>query len=293
MQTYPCGHRVVCRRCFVKTIQIAVSQRMLPLRCVICRTKILRLKQTTSSMYFRGALGPISSASPNSPISPTYIFNQHQQLASLAGFRASSMHSDKSLSPLYDPYVDADKDYISGSEGVGCKTKNRSSQARPTHLELHDQHGYALLQQKIKVCDEPSEAHNRGISDRKIRPRPSSPHVNKTFYGDERVYNPEHGELTLYATRQRKNYINYRRKYKSVASKAANLPPIAELESPSHTYRSAASEDGDEIISYENDDEEDLMSTSASTPLMSNYKKSFLPSFLRPKSAKKFFRSQK
>lgn len=48
MQTFPCGHRVVCRKCFVKTIQMAVSQRMLPLRCVICRTKIIRLKQTTS-----------------------------------------------------------------------------------------------------------------------------------------------------------------------------------------------------------------------------------------------------
>lgn len=31
------GHQVVCRRCFVKTIQSAVAQRLLPLRCVICR----------------------------------------------------------------------------------------------------------------------------------------------------------------------------------------------------------------------------------------------------------------
>ncbi|XP_022251424.1 uncharacterized protein LOC111087792 isoform X1 [Limulus polyphemus] len=45
MQTFPCGHCVVCRKCFVKTIQTAVSQRVLPLRCVVCRTKILRLKQ--------------------------------------------------------------------------------------------------------------------------------------------------------------------------------------------------------------------------------------------------------
>lgn len=49
MQTFPCGHRVVCRKCFVKTIQMAVSQRLLPLRCVICRAKILRLKQLTPS----------------------------------------------------------------------------------------------------------------------------------------------------------------------------------------------------------------------------------------------------
>lgn len=48
MQTFPCGHRVVCRKCFVKTIQMVVSQRMLPLRCVICRAKVLRLKQTTT-----------------------------------------------------------------------------------------------------------------------------------------------------------------------------------------------------------------------------------------------------
>ena len=45
METYPCRHCVVCRRCFIKTIQAAVAHRSLPLRCVICRSKILSLKQ--------------------------------------------------------------------------------------------------------------------------------------------------------------------------------------------------------------------------------------------------------
>lgn len=45
------GHQVVCRRCFVKTIQSAVAQRLLPLRCVICRERINRL--TSSSGTFR------------------------------------------------------------------------------------------------------------------------------------------------------------------------------------------------------------------------------------------------
>ena len=45
MQTFPCGHRVVCRTCFVRTIQMAVSQRCVPLRCVVCRARILKLKQ--------------------------------------------------------------------------------------------------------------------------------------------------------------------------------------------------------------------------------------------------------
>jgi hypothetical protein len=56
MQTFPCAHRVVCRRCFVKTIQVAVSQRLLPLRCVVCRTKILKLKQTTSGGIDTGSV---------------------------------------------------------------------------------------------------------------------------------------------------------------------------------------------------------------------------------------------
>ena len=45
MQTLPCGHRVLCLPCFVKTIQSAVSQRCMPLKCVICRSNVLKLKQ--------------------------------------------------------------------------------------------------------------------------------------------------------------------------------------------------------------------------------------------------------
>lgn len=47
MQTWPCGHRVVCRKCLVRTIQMAVSRRSLPLRCVVCRARVLRLKRSS------------------------------------------------------------------------------------------------------------------------------------------------------------------------------------------------------------------------------------------------------
>lgn len=60
MQTSPCGHRVVCRKCFVKTIQMAVSQRLLPLRCVICRAKILRLKQSTTRSWLTASASQYS-----------------------------------------------------------------------------------------------------------------------------------------------------------------------------------------------------------------------------------------
>ncbi|KRX36599.1 hypothetical protein T05_315 [Trichinella murrelli] len=49
LQTFPCGHMVLCRRCFVKTIQVALDERQLPLRCIICRSRIVRLKQQISS----------------------------------------------------------------------------------------------------------------------------------------------------------------------------------------------------------------------------------------------------
>jgi len=45
MQTLPCAHQVVCRKCFVRTIQMAVDQKRLPLRCIMCRAKVLKIRQ--------------------------------------------------------------------------------------------------------------------------------------------------------------------------------------------------------------------------------------------------------
>ncbi|XP_058128865.1 uncharacterized protein LOC131289821 [Anopheles ziemanni] len=63
MQTSPCGHRVVCRRCFVKTIQSAVAQRLLPLRCVICRARINRLTSGSTSWRLQGSASSYSMGS--------------------------------------------------------------------------------------------------------------------------------------------------------------------------------------------------------------------------------------
>ncbi|XP_046405704.1 uncharacterized protein LOC124170786 [Ischnura elegans] len=117
MQTYPCGHRVVCRKCFVKTIQMAVSQRLLPLRCVICRSKILRLKQSSSgrsstsasilmptsasqySMSSPGQANPWAAAVPNS----ASLFSMNSGSSSFSGMSSvssattSSQGSGKSL----------------------------------------------------------------------------------------------------------------------------------------------------------------------------------------------------
>ncbi|XP_024216222.1 micronuclear linker histone polyprotein isoform X2 [Halyomorpha halys] len=84
MQTSPCGHRVVCRKCFVKTIQMAVSQRLLPLRCVICRAKILRLKAS-------GRM--VTSASHYSVPNSESLYSMSSGSSSFSGVSSSSAGS--------------------------------------------------------------------------------------------------------------------------------------------------------------------------------------------------------
>lgn len=99
MQTSPCGHRVVCRRCFVKTIQSAVAQRMLPLRCVICRARITRLIsnsgtwriQESYSSYSVGSKSWSLSTSGSSSMPPSassYSIGHHKRVA-----QSSSLYS--------------------------------------------------------------------------------------------------------------------------------------------------------------------------------------------------------
>lgn len=57
MQTYPCGHKVTCRKCFVRTIQAAISQRALPLKCVVCRTRIIKVSEAE---IVKGNKNPVS-----------------------------------------------------------------------------------------------------------------------------------------------------------------------------------------------------------------------------------------
>lgn len=110
MQTAPCGHRVVCRKCFVKTIQMAVSQRLLPLRCVICRAKILRLKQT----------GPGSgSSSLIMPSTSGYSLARHWVPSSASDYSISASSVPNSDS-FYS--VTSGSSSLSGVSSVSCAT---------------------------------------------------------------------------------------------------------------------------------------------------------------------------
>ena len=67
MQTFPCAHRVTCRRCFVRTIQTAISDRNLPLRCVVCRARILTLNEPASQAT---QTSPAHTAAPSTSEDP-------------------------------------------------------------------------------------------------------------------------------------------------------------------------------------------------------------------------------
>ena len=87
MKTLPCGHCVVCRKCFVKTIQTAVTDRCLPLRCVVCRTKILKLKQQPpQSSALAAKSRPHASATVRAG-------HQHHQTGTAAGLPGASQRS--------------------------------------------------------------------------------------------------------------------------------------------------------------------------------------------------------
>ena len=82
MQTFPCQHCVVCRKCFIQTIQSAIAKRSLPLRCVFCRERVLKLRnisafrpyicQSHSSYYLP------QSSSASHTVNATYIRRKYK-----------------------------------------------------------------------------------------------------------------------------------------------------------------------------------------------------------------------
>ncbi|KAK0070370.1 serine/threonine-protein kinase [Biomphalaria pfeifferi] len=114
MQTFPCGHKVVCRRCFVKTIQMAVCQRCLPLRCVVCRDKILRLNNTlphhspsTAKVVTPSFFTPPLSKSSRLSIGPLLTINLLHKPWKTNNFSFLARHSPKSKPESKIPAVES------------------------------------------------------------------------------------------------------------------------------------------------------------------------------------------
>jgi len=66
MQTLPCRHRVVCRKCFIRTIQSAIADHSLPLKCIVCRASVLKLGQCkldqSASTHHQHSSSPVTAS---------------------------------------------------------------------------------------------------------------------------------------------------------------------------------------------------------------------------------------
>ncbi|KAL8587027.1 hypothetical protein ACOMHN_023417 [Nucella lapillus] len=107
MQTFPCEHRVVCRKCFIRTIQVAVAQRALPLRCVVCRERILKLRHSASGSKavsvstkypFRSSSTP-PVVDSLSPVSEGFILNNNNNNDDIASSKSHGVSTLGKVAP--------------------------------------------------------------------------------------------------------------------------------------------------------------------------------------------------
>ncbi|XP_055619706.1 ensconsin [Toxorhynchites rutilus septentrionalis] len=145
MQTSPCGHKVVCRRCFVKTIQSAVAQRLLPLRCVICRARINRLTSGSTSWRLQGSASSYSMGSkswsvPGSASSYSVDAARVTQSASLYSMSSGSscMSGISNISSCSG--TSGTSGMSSSSSNSGTTESGSSSQQQPPPHHHHHHH---------------------------------------------------------------------------------------------------------------------------------------------------------
>ncbi|XP_065091861.1 ensconsin [Ochlerotatus camptorhynchus] len=148
MQTSPCGHRVVCRRCFVKTIQSAVAQRLLPLRCVICRARINRLTSGSTSWRLQGSASSYSMGSkswsvPGSASSYSVDAARVTQSASLYSMSSGSscMSGISNISSCSGTSGTSGMSSSSSNSGTGGDSASSSSQHHQHHHNKHCSNG--------------------------------------------------------------------------------------------------------------------------------------------------------
>ncbi|KAL9704815.1 hypothetical protein quinque_008333 [Culex quinquefasciatus] len=148
MQTSPCGHRVVCRRCFVKTIQSAVAQRLLPLRCVICRARINRLTSGSTTWRLQGSASSYSMGSKSWSV-PGSASSYSVDAAAVRVTQSASLYSMSSGSSCISGISSASgtsgmssSSSNSGIGGTDCSVASTSSGSSST-LHHHHHHHHA------------------------------------------------------------------------------------------------------------------------------------------------------
>ncbi|CAO1310987.1 unnamed protein product [Diamesa tonsa] len=139
MKTMPCGHQVVCRRCFVKTIQSAVAQRLLPLRCVICRARINRLTSSSGTWRLQESASSYSMGSKSWSVpgsASSYSVGANSYTMGERVSQSDSLYSMSSGSSNVSGYSNVSSNSGSKSSNVSVSSST-SSAVEKNHPHTH------------------------------------------------------------------------------------------------------------------------------------------------------------
>lgn len=146
---YPCNHTALCRLCFVKMIKHAVSSRQLPLCCVVCNTKIQRVKNNKNNKSSpppsnRRSLPPsVSGYSLSKSISNYSIKSAGSSSSQVSGRSVRSSPSLQSISSIKSAGSNSSWFSVNSLSSFQCANldKSHKQKLRPHSLMGAGRHG--------------------------------------------------------------------------------------------------------------------------------------------------------
>ncbi|XP_055319145.1 chromatin assembly factor 1 subunit A-A isoform X2 [Sitodiplosis mosellana] len=241
MQTSPCGHRVVCRRCFVKTIQSAVAQRLLPLRCVICRARINRLISGSATWRLQESASNYSVGTSRSWAAPSTSKSAGVRVAQSASLYSMSSGSSNVSGISYTSNR-------SNSSEASCSTNNSgnsgtssvslSSKSR-TDIHNHRKHDNCGSHCLGAIPRNPQYSSQQHLKTMQPKSQPIHPQQQQQYHTTSSCTSPQ-AKPILYISKR--NYTPKSASYSIFSNDMQNrLPPIKEFRSPTKASISSPS----------------------------------------------------
>ncbi|XP_031635088.1 flocculation protein FLO11 [Contarinia nasturtii] len=224
MQTSPCGHRVVCRRCFVKTIQSAVAQRLLPLRCVICRARINRLISGSGTWRLQESASNYSVGTSKSWAAPCTSKNAGVRVAQSASLYSMSSGSSNVSGISYASNRSSSSEASCSTNNSGTSGTSSLSLSCKSRQDIHKHENCGVN------CLGAIPRNSQYSQFQKIQPKPQPiQHEQPSHHASS----PQIKKQPLYINKRNANYTPKSASYSVFSNDMQNrLPPIKEFRSP-------------------------------------------------------------
>ena len=175
MQTLPCGHRVVCRKCFIRTIQSAIADHSLPLKCIVCRASVLKLGQCKVDQASSSSSSSVTGSRPSRrPVSSSVAppRTPHQAKATTTIYASAASRASQTAGPgitEHHPAASRANDVTRPPPEVSSTTTRscESSSQRASHQRGCCHHHHIPLRQ-LQSAGQQDVSANTGIGASKI-----------------------------------------------------------------------------------------------------------------------------